>query len=56
MVLALAWFAWPFVFLVAHRENRMKWGVVVGIGALLLLPTIPTLYTFLVWSIEGFAP
>jgi hypothetical protein len=56
LVLALAWFAWPFVLLLARREDRTQWGVAVGVGMLVLVPTIPTLYTFLVWAIEGFAP
>jgi len=56
MGLALVWFVWLVVAVMSKRENRMRWVFVIAIGVLLLSPTISTLYTFTVWSIEGFAP
>jgi hypothetical protein len=56
MVLALAWFPWLTVFGLAQRVDRIQWIIVIAIGLALLTPTMPTLYTFVVWSIDGFAP
>jgi hypothetical protein len=56
MVIALAWLLWLGAVVLSRRENRMRWIIVIAIGVLLLAPTIPTLYTFIVWSVEGFAP
>lgn len=56
MGLAFAWPAWLVAAAMSKRENRMRWVFVIAIGVLLLSPTISTLYTFTVWSIEGFAP
>jgi hypothetical protein len=55
-ILALGWFLWLGAIALASQENRIQWIVVIAIGALLIAPTIPTLYTFIVWSVEGFAP
>ena len=56
MALAFAWVVWLGAALVSRPENRTRWMVAIGIGAFFLAPTIPTLYTFAVWSIEGCAP
>ena len=56
MVLALAWIVWVVAPIVSSRATRTRWLVTVMAGSLLLAPTIPTLYTFIVWGIEGFAP
>jgi hypothetical protein len=56
MVLALGWFLWPCAVVFARQEKRVQWIIVITIGFLLIAPTIPTLYTFVAWSIEGFAP
>jgi hypothetical protein len=56
MVLTLAWFLWLSAIALARRQDRIQWIMVIAIGSLLLAPTIPTLFTFVVWSIKGFAP
>ena len=56
MVLALGWFLWLGTFALLRQEDRIQWVIVVAIGVLLIAPTIPTLYTFVVWSVGGFAP
>ena len=56
MVLALTWLVWLVATVVAPLEVRRKWTLTVVIGVLIQVPAIPTLYTFLVWWIKGFAP
>jgi hypothetical protein len=56
MALALAWTLWLGAALLSPPESRTRWMVAIAIGIIFLAPTIPTLYTFAVWSIEGFAP
>ena len=56
MVLALGWFLWFFAVALADQGSRVQWIIVIAIGVLLIAPTIPTLYTFVAWSVEGFAP
>jgi hypothetical protein len=56
MATALIWPFWVGAAIASRPEYRVRWAVAVAIGMLLLTPTIPTLYTFVVWSIEGFAP
>ena len=56
MVIALGWFLWPFAIALAHQGNRVQWTIVITIGVLLIAPTIPTLYTYVTWFVEGFAP
>jgi hypothetical protein len=56
MVLSLSWFLWLLSIVFAGGENRMRWIVSAGIGALILVPTFSTTYTFIVWAVEGFAP
>jgi hypothetical protein len=56
MILSLSWFLWLMSFVISRGEDRTRWFVSAGIGALILVPTFSTTYTFVVWAIEGFAP
>ena len=56
MALALAWIVWLGAALASRPENRARRLVAIGIGVILLAPTVPTLCTYAVWSIGGFAP
>lgn len=50
------WLAWPILLVVTKaRTSLLAVGGVVG-GALAMLPSIPVIYSWTVWSIEGFAP
>lgn len=55
MILGLTWIVWLVAAAVAPLETRRKWILTVVIGVLIQVPAISTLYTFLVWWIEGFA-
>lgn len=55
MGLAVAWLVWFGAFGLVRREDRARWLGTLAFGLLLLAPTVPTLYTFIVWSIEGVA-
>jgi hypothetical protein len=55
MVFAMSWLLW-LVFLLVSPLQLLKTRVIAGlVGVLILAPTIPTLYTFIVWRIGGFA-
>jgi hypothetical protein len=56
MVLALGWLLWPLAIALARQGKRVQWTIVITIGALLIAPTFPTLYTYVTWFVEGFAP
>src|SRR4030095_13986861 len=56
MVLALAWFLWLLALIMSERDKRKRWMVIIAIGVVLLIPAIPTLYTYIVWTVDGFAP
>jgi hypothetical protein len=56
LVFAWLWLTWPVSLVVARRNiGRLTVAAVVA-SAVILLPTITTMYTFTVWSIGGFAP
>jgi cell division protein FtsW (lipid II flippase) len=55
-VMALVWLLWLFVVALSPSRNLKKWIAAVIASSLILAPTVPTLYTFVVWTIEGFAP
>ena len=54
MSLGAAWLAWPLILLVAPVEWRFRWYAALVVGVLILAVAIPTLYTYLVWTIGGF--
>jgi len=56
MVLAFAWTVWVVAAVRSPPEGRRRWMLAIAIGMLVLAPAMPTLYTYTVWSIEGFAP
>jgi hypothetical protein len=56
MMLAMTWLLWPICALVSPRGVWKKRAIAGFVGILILAPTIPTLYTFIVWTVEGFAP
>jgi hypothetical protein len=47
---------WLVVVALSPSRNLRKWIAAVIASSLILAPTVPTLYTFVVWTIEGFAP
>ena len=55
-VIALAWPLWFLVLALASRRDLKNWGFAAIAGVLILSPIFPTLYAFVVWTIEGFAP
>ena len=56
LTLAWAWVIWPASLMLLRRHiARLTVGVVV-VSALVLLPTVSTIFTFTVWSTRGFAP
>jgi hypothetical protein len=56
LVAAWGWLIWPVALLVARAQaSRLTVGSVV-VGALVIVPSVPTIYTFTAWSIGGFAP
>jgi hypothetical protein len=56
MAFALIWLLWPLCVFISPRETWRKWTTAVGVGIVVLAPTVPTLYTFISWTVEGFAP
>ncbi len=56
LAVAWAWLCWPIYALVRRRHlSRLTFGAI-AIGAAVLVPAIPTTYTFSAWAIGGFAP
>ena len=55
LVLALLWYPWMAQVVVKRGMERKYWLWVLCICLLFLLPTMSTQYTFVVWSLEGFA-
>ena len=56
LIVAWNWLIWPFGLVVARKQaSRLTVGAV-AIGGLLLVPSVPIIYTFTVWSIGGFSP
>ena len=52
---ALAWVLWPIYAAAKYRAARGIWAALI-VGAVLIAPTVSTIYAFSVWSIGGFAP
>jgi hypothetical protein len=55
-MIAMMWPLWLVVVTLSPSRNLKKWMAAVIASGLILAPTVPTLYTFVVWTIEGFAP
>jgi len=53
--LAALWPAWALAFILPSVDGR-RWAIAMVVGTLVLVPTIPTLYSFASWSAFGFAP
>ena len=56
MGLGLAWPLWVFAALLVPRGTIKTLAVALVLGIVVLIPSIPTLYTFVDWTISGFAP
>jgi hypothetical protein len=56
LVLAWLWVAWPFVLFVFPARPRLLNWIAVGTGVLFLIPCVPWVFAFTVWTIWGFAP
>ncbi len=56
MVFAWLWLLWPLSLFWPLNKNRKVLVVALLLGAALLMPAVPTLFTFTTWSIGGFAP
>jgi hypothetical protein len=54
--LAVIWLIWMAAPFLSGKEGRRGWTITVALGLGILIPTYSTLYSFAVWSIEGFAP
>jgi hypothetical protein len=52
---AWLWFLWPLL-LFSRVVNGKALFAALLVGAALLLPTAPTLFTLTTWSVGGFAP
>jgi hypothetical protein len=50
------WLLWLLFIAFSPRKHLKMWILAVVASSLILAPTYSTLYTFLVWTIEGFAP
>src|SRR5215831_6431294 len=55
VVVAWLWLVWPLLLLVRRREASRFASVAVLIGAGIIVPCVPTIFTFTAWSINGFA-
>jgi hypothetical protein len=56
MTLALTWLLWPVYASISQPEMLKKRAIAGFVGILILAPTVPTVFTFIAWTIEGFAP
>lgn len=56
MAVALIWPLWAIAAVLSPRATIRAWVGAGVVGLVVLLPVLPTLYTFVVWSIGGFAP
>ena len=54
--MALIWLLWLVVGALSPSMYRRKWMITFIASILILVPTLPTLYAFVVWTIEGFSP
>lgn len=55
-VVGWLWLVWPvLLFVTKARSSRVAIAGVV-LGAVTMLPSIPVIYSFTAWSIQGFAP
>ena len=56
MGLASIWPLWAVAALLSPGVMARAWIVTGVLGVVVMLPVIPTLYTFIAWSFGGFAP
>ena len=56
MGVALIWPLWAIAAALSPRMMVKAWVATGALGLVVLMPAIPTLYTFIAWSIGGFAP
>lgn len=56
LVAAWLWLLWPVLAVGLLRQHRKALMVALLLGAALLLPTVPTVFTLTTWSVGGFAP
>lgn len=54
--MALIWLLWVAVGTLSPSTYRRKWMITFIASIVILAPTLPTLYAFVVWTIEGFSP
>ena len=56
LALAWLWLVWPALLAAYSPRNLRNVVVPILVGALIIVPCIPTVYTFTIWAIGGFAP
>jgi hypothetical protein len=56
VVFAWIWFLWPLLAVWPLRLRGKPLLVALLVGAALLVPAVPTLFTLTTWSVGGFAP
>jgi hypothetical protein len=56
MGIVWSWLVWILVALRCNDGEGAAWLATLGLGFLLLIPTMPVAVTFLSWTIFGFAP
>ena len=54
-LLAWAWLFWPVIAFGREYSSLLVVGAL-GVGALVIAPTVPEMYAVTAWSIFGFAP
>ena len=55
-MIALMWPLWLVVAAISRSRKPKQWIAAIIASSLVLAPSVPTLYTFVIWAIEGFAP
>ena len=56
IAVAVLWLGWIFSIALPGKTRRLRWFAVLSVCAVILSPTFSTLYSFVVWSVGGFAP
>ena len=56
LALGWLWLIWPAVLTMQRERTLLRVGVPLAISLALLVPCVPTIFAFTVWSIGGFAP
>jgi hypothetical protein len=55
VLVAWAWLVWPAILITSHAYASRLATAAVAIGALVIVPTTPEIYTFTWWSFGEFA-